>query len=79
MMVVDSNGFLEKLPNVKYVTEVDLGLYEKMLVWTAGGPYYLPWNKNLGRLNQFQRTSLWLAKDNWRQKANGTMDFKVIN
>lgn len=40
MMVVDRNGFLEKPPNCTLITDVDLPLYEKMLVWAAGGPYY---------------------------------------
>ncbi len=35
-MVVDRNGFLEKPPNCTLITDVDLPLYEKMLVWAAG-------------------------------------------
>lgn len=38
MMVLDRNPSSGKRKNVKVIMEVDLALYEAMLIWAAGGP-----------------------------------------
>ena len=47
MAVVDK-GFIQQKPaNCTFVEEVDKALYEKMLIWAAGGPHY---NKRAKRI-----------------------------
>jgi len=40
MMVVDRDYRLHTPPNVIVISQVDVELYEKMLVWAAGGSFY---------------------------------------
>jgi len=39
-MIVNRNYRLQKASNVTIISEVDLPLYERMLIWAAGGDYY---------------------------------------
>ncbi|CAG7704011.1 unnamed protein product [Allacma fusca] len=52
MMVVDKAFIEKKPPNYTIVEKVDVSLFERMLIWAAGGPYYKEWVKrNCQELN----------------------------
>jgi len=40
LMVVDRNFLMQKPANVILIEEVNISLYQKMLIWAAGGPSY---------------------------------------
>ncbi|CAG7823058.1 unnamed protein product [Allacma fusca] len=52
MTVVDKAFIEKKPPNCTIVEKVDVPLFERMLIWAAGGPYYKEWVKrNCQELN----------------------------